>query len=124
MNDNVIKFPKNNPRITEEITEHDVQNSSEMMRLFHIQETINNLMPLILNQLAVSGFDISDEEVDIKDGAFIIESLRSVMCKHYGIYHPFQKILEEVFIPFPDEPGALKIVDRICVDLKKESEGD
>ena len=63
-----------------------------------------------------------DEEEDIKDGAFLIEALRSIMCKHYGIYHPFQKLAQSVFIDDEKEEGALRIVDELNVSLKDDSE--
>ena len=75
---------------------------------------------MIFNQLDLAGFDISDEEtMDIKDGAFLVESLRSIMCKYYGMYHPFQQISQNVFFPDQEEIGALKIADSINLNLKK-----
>ena len=55
-----------------------------------------------------------------KDGAFIVESLRAIMCKYYGIYHPFQQIAEKVFSENTEELGTLKIVDSLNLDLSKE----
>jgi hypothetical protein len=117
---NVINFPKpyNGPK--NEINETEIIQNVEMMKHYHIQETISNIAPMIFNQLDIAGFDFTDEEsVDIKDGAFIIEALRSMMCKHYGLYHPFQQISENVFFPDKEEIGALKIVDSINLELKK-----
>jgi hypothetical protein len=118
---NVITFPKQNinkskPTVSIEEIEHNL----EMMRHYHIQETIANLAPIVFNQLEIAGFPISDEEnTDIKDGAFIVESLRSLMCKYYGIYHPFQQISDGVFSPDENEIGALRIVDKLNLELKK-----
>jgi len=81
---------------------------------------------MIFNQLDIAGFGFPDEQDSspeiLKDGAFIIESLRAVMCKHYGIYHPFQKLSEEVFYPDDEDPEALKIVDSLNIVLKEEIE--
>jgi hypothetical protein len=116
---NVIPFPKKNVHIKEQPLVEDITRNIEMMRQYHIQETIATLAPMIFNQLEVAGFEISDEEeTDIKDGAFIIESLRSLMCKYYGIYHPFQQIAENVFSPDQEEIGALRIADSLNLELK------
>jgi hypothetical protein len=117
---NVIVFPKNNINIQKSTTMEEIQHNVEMMHHYHIQETIANMAPMIFNQLEIAGFFISDEEVtDIKDGAFIIESLRSVMCKYYDIYHPFQLISENVFEEDKREDGALRIAEKIDLVLKK-----
>lgn len=117
---NVIAFPKANLKIEKELkTVEDIQRNVDMMKHYHIQETILNLAPIIFNNLDIAGFGLSDEETDdVKDGALIIEALRSYMCKYYGEYHPFQIIAENVFIPKDDEEGAFKIVEELAIDLK------
>jgi hypothetical protein len=117
---NIIPFPKQNINIQKQTSIEEIKNNIEMMRHYHIQETIANLAPIIFNQLEIAGFPISnEEETDIKDGAFIIESLRSLMCKYYDIYHPFQQISDGVFFPDEIEIGALRIVDKLNLELKK-----
>lgn len=124
VSNNVIAFPKafNGPRNEDELSPEEILKNVDMMKQFHIQETISQLAPMIFNQLEVAGFQLSDEdeELDIKDGAFVIESLRSMMCKHYGIYHPFQKISENVFSPDEDDSGGLKIVDSLNITMKND----
>lgn len=120
---NVVVFPKpyHGPK-GEIVTPEEVIKNVEMMKLYHIQETIGTIAPIIFNQLEVAGFNISDEETtDIKDGAFIIEALRSMMCKYYGIYHPFQQISENVFSPDNEEIGALRIADSLNLELKNST---
>lgn len=129
MANNVIVFPKQNRNYNKPISIEEINQNVEMMNHYHIQETISNLVPLIFTQLEIAGFsleDMGDEFSDdtIRDGAFLIESLRSLMCKHYGLYHPFQKIVDNVFIPDQTETGALKIVDELIVNLKEEEESD
>jgi hypothetical protein len=122
---NIVLFPKvyNGPK--EVISLEDIDKKIDYMKHFHIQETIANLAPIIFNHLDISGFTFADEDSDdsesLKDGAFLIESLRSIMCKYYGIYHPFQKLSEEVFYPDPNEPETLKVVDFLNIKLKEES---
>lgn len=116
MENNVIEFPKKNPRIK---TLESINDNIDIMKQYHIQKTISILVPMIINQLELAGFvsDIDSEE-DIKNGAFIVESLRSFMCKYYDIYHPFQQISNNVFHPDDKEIGAFKIVDKLNLELK------
>lgn len=117
---NVISFPKPYIGPTPILNGEEITRKMDMMKLYHIQETIANIAPMIFNQLDLAGFDISDEEtMDIKDGAFLVEALRSIMCKYYGMYHPFQQISQNVFFPDQEEIGALKIADSINLNLKK-----
>ena len=60
-----------------------------------------------------------DDLPDIKDGAFIIEAIRSFMCKHYGLYHPFQQVTENIFTQDEEDINILKIVDELNVTLKQ-----
>jgi hypothetical protein len=120
---NVVSFPKQNNRSKDKSIE-EVQNNINMVRHYHIQETIASIAPIIFNQLEVAGFVLSEDDEDeenLKDGAFLVESLRSIMCKYYGIYHPFQQIAESVFIPDDEEDGALRIVETLNLALIKES---
>lgn len=121
---NIVVFPKSYVHPSDQQKLEDIQHNLEMMKQYHIQETITNLAPMIFNQLDIAGFGIIEEDIDedIKDGAFIIEALRSLMCKHYGIYHPFQLLAENVFSVNEDEEGVFKIVDSINIDLKEPEE--
>jgi len=123
VSNNVIQFPKQNSRTSGEVIAiEEITRNVEMMKLYHIQETIANLAPMIFNQLEISGFSITDDEIaDIKDGAFIVEALRSYMSKYYDIYHPFQQIAENVFAPDAEEIGALRIADSLNIELKNST---
>lgn len=116
---NVVSFPKGKST-SKDITLEDIQHNMDMMRHYHIQETIQNLVPMIFNQLDVAGFGLIEDDVDhdIKDGALIVEALRSLMLKHYEMHHPFQQVAEAIFIPHPKEEGAYKIVNKLDLELK------
>ena len=119
---NVVQFPKkNNNHNREEAKIEEISRNVEMIKHYHIQETISNLAPIIFNSLEVAGFDISDDENEeiVRDGAFIVESIRSILCKHYGIYHPFQQIADNIFEPDGEEEGVLRIVEKLDLKLKK-----
>jgi hypothetical protein len=101
----------------------EINHNLEMMRQYHIQETVLNLAPIIFNQLDIAGFGLAeDEDEDLKDGAFIVESLRSIMYKYYDMYHPFQDIAENVFVIEKDSEETFKIVDEINLKFRTEDE--
>ena len=84
---NVILFPKKNLNAKPTLEMKEIEKNMEMMKHYHIQETIATVAPIIFNQMDLAGFNLGEENEisSIKDGAFIVESLRSMMCKYYGI---------------------------------------
>lgn len=120
---NVISFPRQNTNVREPKKLEEIHHNLDMMKHYHIQETVLNLAPIIFNHLDIAGFGLSEEEDDdIKDGAFIIEALRSIMFKHYEMYHPFQDIAENIFSEEKDDEGVFKIVESINIEFKKEDD--
>ncbi len=121
---NVLIFPKKSTNAKDIKNLEEVQYNLEMMKHYHIQETILNLAPILFNQLDIAGFGLDeDDRDDVKDGAFIVEALRSMMCKYYGIYHPFQDIAEKIFCEEKEEEGVFKIVDKLNIKFKKSDFG-
>jgi hypothetical protein len=90
---NVIQFPGTTREIPKD--EKDVVQRVDNIKHLHIQEVLSTMVPIIFNQMATAGFDFIDDEV--KDGAFLVEALRSIMLKHYGIDHPMQILAENLF---------------------------
>lgn len=122
---NVIAFPgsySGPPK--EQISEEVIVRNIGTMKQYHIQETLTNIVPMIFTQLDISGFSLDEADTEddqtLKDGALIVEAIRSFMCKYYGIYHPFQKLADNVFQSDNEEPETLNIVDTINVKLKEE----
>jgi len=102
---NVIEFPGVNKRIIEPET---VLEQAENVKYYHVQETVQNIMPIIINALSAAGFDFTLDENDqvenIKDGALLVECLRSMLLRHYDIDHPFQALSE---VAFKEKEGLL-----------------
>ena len=122
---NVITFPKQSPRVGAAPSLDSIQQSVDMMKHYHIQEAIAAIAPIIFTQLDIAGFPLPDDEDEdceghIKDSAFIIESLRAMMTRHYGLYHPFQLIADNVFEQYNDDDNdlSLRIVDELNLNLK------
>jgi hypothetical protein len=123
---NVVVFPREykGPVSLEQITEN-----LDMMKHYHIQETISNIAPMIFNQLDIAGFSFDsiedlESEDSLKEGAFIIESIRAALCKHYGIYHPFQELSEKVFEIDDITVPSLKIVDSLELKFNKTEDNE
>lgn len=113
---NVVHFPKTSidPSRVDEV---EIEDRLELLKQYHIQETIEVVVPSLFNQLEIAGFLSEDEMQDIKDGAFIVESIRSLLLKRYGLFHPFQKISEELFFFETINPPSLKIKDSLIIEL-------
>jgi hypothetical protein len=108
---NVVMFPSknNNDRPSAPQSIQEIRDNMDMIKHVHIHETIQAIAPKIFEQLAIAGYDLTDEgmEDDLKIGAFFVESMRSMLCKYYRIHHPFQDIAENIFID--DGDGGLTI---------------
>lgn len=117
--DNVIKFPKKNGRIGDSPTDAaEVEDKILNLKHHHINETLSTIIPSLFAQIDASGFELEDPENedfdDMKDGAFLVEALRSLLCKHYGIHHPFQDLATKIFTPMSDgENTVFKVVDKL-----------
>lgn len=121
---NIINFPKEKMVQRENIPTSfsEIKTSVDGMKHVHIQETISVITPMIFQQLSVAGFELIDEEeeLSLKDGAFLVESIRSILYRYYGLSHPFQKVSDAAFNI--DQNGVLSIVNKLDLDLKEETE--
>ena len=109
----------------EVVSAENITRNLDTMKQYHMQETLTNIVPMIFTQLDISGFTPEDvdpkDDKTLKDGALIVEAIRSFMCKYYDIYHPFQKLAENVFESDEEEPETLNIVDTINIKLKENN---
>lgn len=127
--DNVIQFPtrSKNP-VPKDAAE--IQLNMNMIKHNHINETLATIIPLLFTNIELAGFDLGmvDEEeeeiedVNIKDGALIVESIRSLLCKLHEMQHPFQTLSEMIFID--DEEGGLKMIDKLKIVLNKKGDSE
>jgi len=112
---NVVVFPKQK-KISDNLANHpttfeEIEENMDLIRQVHIQETIETVIPLLFDQLSIAGFQPAEEDGDVKEGALVIEAVRSLLLKSYGIDHPLQIIAEAVFTE--DGDGMLSISDKI-----------
>lgn len=124
---NIVQFP-----ISRVVRENLQENSDEKVKAnidnikhSHIEETLSLIIPMVFQKLLISGFDVAgyeedededdDADVYLKDNAFIVECLRSLMSKYYDIFHPLQIIAQNVFIE--EESGLLSYKNDINLNL-------
>ena len=118
-NNNVLifpsKFPMNLP--TEEKvpikTLEDIRTNITLLHAVYINEVIETVLPIISNQLTAAGFSIGSD-ASLKDGALFVEAFRAMLCKQYGVYHPFNKLADTLF---QEDEGALRMVAKLDINF-------
>jgi len=122
---NIISFPhKNNMR---KIEPDEIENNLTMVKYNHIGETLALVIPILFNNIELAGFLIDDDEtksnINIKDGALIVEAIKAFLLKHYDIYHPFQDISNEVFEE-TEVDNEFKIKPKLLIEFKQDINKD
>jgi hypothetical protein len=120
---NVILFPKqfSSDRGSAPQTIEEVIDSVESIKQLHIQECLETIVPIMFDRLAAAGFQPEDEIEFIKDGALIVESIRSFLLKIYSVNHPLQLIAEHLFEQTDDE-GNLEVSDKVKLIINRNED--
>lgn len=111
---NIIRFPKENIRNVlpvEHLNKEQLDDHLDLLKNYIIDEVIDIIIPAMYNQLAVIGYPIDDDTA--KDGALIIESLRSLLLKKYDISHPLQDVANGMFSI--DENDDLTLTGKLSI---------
>ena len=122
--DNVIPFPRKRqsplgdmePQSIEE-----VEDTVDVIRQAHIQQTLEQVIPMMFDNLALAGFQPIDEMVFLKDGALIVEAARSFLNKVYGMSHSLQIIADNLFVQIDGE-GNLEVSDKVKIIISPTEE--
>jgi hypothetical protein len=122
----LIQFPTSRVLYPERIYQQEVENVIEdneenikALHIMHVDETVGEILPILFRYLTSGGFDLSNTN-NVKEGAFIVEALRSALLHTYNINHPFQKLTEEIFETMDDD--ILKIVTTLNIELEPEED--
>lgn len=114
---NILQFPHERVRLPSNPAPSSMEEIEDKVGDFkkiHIQEAIEAIIPLLFNQIQILGFEPpEDDSVFVKDGAFIVEAIRSFMSKVYGISHPMQLIADSLFVENSEHGFVLS--DRVKV---------
>lgn len=119
VSNNVLSFPKKNVRIQNLEQLEEVMIDAQMQ---HVEQAVDFVAPILFEYLSQAGFDFSNtspeylENADVKQAAFILEAIRSVLSQKYGIEHPFQEL---ALVAFTDlEDGGFKLADSVNITFK------
>ena len=120
---NIVLFPTRNNKYNGPQTIEEVDESMDMVKQFHIQETIETIIPSLFDQLHVAGFQPDEDDDDIlKHSAMVVESIRSLLCMLKGIDHPLQMIADNLFIQTSD---GLAVSNKVKIIITpKEGKGE
>lgn len=115
---NIISFPRS-PRPASNMVPvpqsiEEVEETVDVVRQAHIQQALEQVIPMLFDNLALAGFQPVDETEFLKDGALVVESTRAFLNKIYGIPHPLQLIAENLFVQV-DSEGNLEVSDNIKI---------
>lgn len=128
MSDNVIQFPQRSKNPVPK-DDAEIALNMNMIKHNHINETLATIIPLLFTNIELAGFELGmssedeeHEDENIKDGAMIVESIRSLLCKLHEMNHPFQNLSELMFLE--DDDGGLKMADKIKIVLNKKGDSE
>ena len=84
---NVVKFPKNNPRAHVIVID---DNDEERIKFKHdfVDQAVHDVGKKLMYLLSTKGFDITTSEFN-DSYTFTMESLRATLLQSMGINHPF-----------------------------------
>ena len=116
--DNVIPFPRKTKTtlgvITPPQSMEEVVETVDVVRQAHIQQTLEQVIPMLFDNFALAGFQPTDEMAFLKDGALIVEAARSFLNKIYGANHPLQLIADNLFEQI-DSEGNLEVSEKVKI---------
>lgn len=105
---NVILFPgKSKNRPPQSIEE--ICREVKLNKTARIEEVTEVIVVQLFEDLFNNGYDFSEKEEANKDMAFLIEAVKSIMCKHDGMTHTFHNLAETYFVA--DTNGELTFID-------------
>lgn len=125
--DNIIPFPrKNQSPLTSSIIAppqsiDEVEETVDIVRQVHIQQTLEQVIPMLFDNLALAGFQPINEMDFLKDGALVVEAARSFLNKIYGMQHPLQLIADNLFEQV-DSEGNLEVSDKVKIVITPTQE--
>lgn len=120
---NVVKFPKEyisqSPKSIEEI-----YTNLDVLKRLHVDETMMVVSQMLLEQLAIVGFDYGNDDSDFaaKETVFVLEALQALLMKKYGMEHPFHGIADKIFLTNIDKTISMREdVKEFVAEMKGEN---
>lgn len=101
---NVIQFPVQKKPIPHELPSIDqvqqILHNQKQAELSDLTEVLGNI---VIDQLHSAGLTVMQNDEATKDVCFFLESLKSLLYKHYQLEHPFQHFAEQCFVYNDDD---------------------
>lgn len=99
----IIPFPKANARLENKLPTHE-----ELEQIDPTDQTVSTAAELLgtsfVDSLISLGYPISPTYA--KDICFVVEAMKSLMCRYYDQQHPYQSLADLSFKP--DDAGMLQ----------------
>ena len=104
---NVIKFPKNNPKV-----EIKIDNKAHEIRenIIFTENLCEALVVNMIHNMAENGMNVDNENF-IRDTSVIIELVKSTIYRDLGMIHPLQELVESLTTVIKDDGGVAYDVD-------------
>jgi hypothetical protein len=118
--DNVVPFPGrykdgSPPRTLEEVAENVAA-----VKHYHIQESINTIVPIIFENLLMLGYEFDGEDPkQQKNIALLVESITSLLSQHYGMEHPLIELANSMFY---EQEGVLRFANMVISSPQQKEE--
>jgi hypothetical protein len=90
---NIVKFPKNNPRAHIVMIDEDDEERTKYKHDF-VDQAIQDVGKKLMYLLSTKGFDITTPEFN-DSYMFTMESLRATLLQSMGINHPFLLFIDD-----------------------------
>ena len=87
----VLKFPHQNKKVP---SAEELDVNIEAYKLSKVDIVADELYEDLFTKMHLFGFDTTKDS-DYKDVALVVESIRSLLCKTYGVTHPLQQFAEK-----------------------------
>ncbi len=73
-----------------------IKNATSLIKIKRIDQIMEELLPVVSQGFMTKGV-VLNKQSEMKYCAFMIETIRSVICMHFGIRHPFHELAENIF---------------------------
>lgn len=120
---NIITFPKSRTSQTPQTIE-EIYTNLDVLKRLHVDETTLLISSMLLEQLAIVGFDYiqEDDSFAAKETVFVLEALQALLMKKYGMPHPFHDLAEKILLTNEDKTITMRDdVKDIISDMKGEN---
>lgn len=120
-NNVILLFPN---KTIEPTSIEDVIDSTNNIRLLHIQETISTLVPMIMDLLYVGGFNFQFNETNkcVKETALLAETIKALLMKQYDMEHPLHETADSFFEEVGQGIVHYKSTDQLINVVGEETE--